>query len=78
MPTPAHEPTLALYLQQLAFGAMARITAAQWTALSQDASVSDGTCSARTHIPLSRASTCGRARRRGQARGGRAGPDIMQ
>ncbi|XP_058414663.1 hepatocyte growth factor-like protein isoform X5 [Diceros bicornis minor] len=40
----------------LAFGAMARITAAQWTAPSQDASVSAGTCSARTPTPLSRAS----------------------
>ncbi|XP_077714986.1 hepatocyte growth factor-like protein isoform X3 [Canis aureus] len=41
----------------LAFGAMARIIAAQWTAPSRDASVSAGTCSIRTLTPLSRASS---------------------
>uniref|UniRef100_A0A452QPG6 Uncharacterized protein n=1 Tax=Ursus americanus TaxID=9643 RepID=A0A452QPG6_URSAM len=41
----------------LAFGAMARIIAAQWTAPSRDASVSAGTCSVRTRTPLSRASS---------------------
>lgn len=65
---------LALCFQRLALGAMARITAAQWTAPSQDASVSAGTCSARTRTPLSPASTRGRAQcHRGQARVVRAG-----
>nr|XP_025843708.1 hepatocyte growth factor-like protein isoform X2 [Vulpes vulpes] len=41
----------------LAFGAMARIIAAQWTAPSRDASVSAGTCSIRTLTPLSPASS---------------------
>ncbi|KAM9185997.1 hepatocyte growth factor-like protein isoform 2-T2 [Dugong dugon] len=41
----------------LAFGAMARITAARWTALSRDANVSAGTCSTRTRTPSSRANS---------------------
>lgn len=61
MPTPIHKPT-APCLQPLAFGAMAKITAGQWTAPSLDVSVSAGTCSTRTRTALSRASTRGRAR----------------
>ncbi|XP_049719467.1 hepatocyte growth factor-like protein isoform X5 [Elephas maximus indicus] len=41
----------------LAFGALARITAARWTAPSQDANVSAGTCNTRTHTPSSRANS---------------------
>lgn len=61
--------------QLLAFGAMARITAAQWTAPSQDASVSVGTCSTRTRTPLSRASTRGRLGTKETALG--AGPGLQ-
>lgn len=82
MPRPSTNPP-ALSFQTLAFGAMARIIAAQWTAPSRDASVSAGTCSVRTRTPLSRASACGRARHRGgRAMGGPrtsgAGPGIRQ
>lgn len=63
--------SLALCLQPLAFGAMAKITAAQWIAQSRDASVSAGTCSARTRTLLSPASTRGRAGRQcGRAKEG--------
>ena len=72
MPTPVHEPIGPVCLQPLAFGAMVRITAAQWTAPSQDANVNAGTCSTRTHTPSSRASTRGRARRERRAGKGRA------
>lgn len=72
MPTPVHEPIGPVCLQPLAFGAMARITAAQWTAPSQDANVNAGTCSTRTHTPSSPASTRGRARRERRVGKGRA------
>lgn len=58
-------------LQPLAFCAMAKITVARWTAPSQGASVSAGTCSTRTRTLLSRASTRGRAPHAGgRTRGG--------
>ena len=76
MPTPIHKHT-ALCLQPHVFGATARITVAQWTALSQDASVSAGTCSAHTRTPLSLASTHGQAPSlEGQARGGSGTPGL--
>ena len=73
MPKPVHEPIGPVCLQPLAFGAMVRITAARWTAPSQDANVNAGTCSTRIHTPSSRASTRGRAQReeggQGEGRG---------
>lgn len=73
-PRPSTNPS-ALCLQPLAFGAMARTTAAQWTARSQDASVSAGTCSTRTLTPSSPASTRGRAR---QEEGGQGEGPALQ
>lgn len=73
-PRPSTSPP-ALSLQPLAFGAMARIIAAQWTAPSLDASVSAGTCSVRTRTPLSPASACRRAPHRGAGLG--EGPGLQ-